>query len=83
MKPGDKVIIVDDVLATGGTMNAAIKLIQDNGGIVEKVLVVNIIQELKGLDKLTIPKEKVFYLYDLWLHSNSIINQITILSVNL
>jgi hypothetical protein len=47
------------------------------------VLVVNIIQELKGLDKLTIPKEKVFYLYDLWLHWNSIINQITILSVNL
>lgn len=49
MKPGEKVIIVDDVLATGGTMNAAIKLIQQEGGIVERVILVNIVAKLNGI----------------------------------
>lgn len=32
IKPGQKVVIVDDLLATGGTMNAAIKMIERLGG---------------------------------------------------
>ena len=32
IKQGDKVIIVDDLLATGGTVNATIKLIEKMGG---------------------------------------------------
>ena len=32
IKPGQKVIIIDDLLATGGTINAAIKLIESLGG---------------------------------------------------
>ena len=32
--PGQKVVIVDDLLATGGTMEAAIKLVEKLGGIV-------------------------------------------------
>ncbi len=34
VKPGQKVVIIDDLLATGGTMDATIKLIQGAGGIV-------------------------------------------------
>ena len=41
VKPGDKVLIIDDVLATGGTINAAIKLLQNEGVIVQGVVVLN------------------------------------------
>jgi len=34
IKPGQKVLVVDDLLATGGTVEAAIKLVQDLGGTV-------------------------------------------------
>ena len=47
VKPGQKVLVVDDLLATGGTLGAAIKLVQDLGGEVVEALVVI---ELKGLD---------------------------------
>ncbi len=40
---------MDDILATGGTLNAAIKLIEEQGGIVEKILLINIIAGLNGL----------------------------------
>ncbi len=49
VNPGDKIVIVDDLLATGGTANAAINLIQQQGGIVEAFLVVNVIKDLKGI----------------------------------
>jgi len=34
VKPGQKVLLVDDLLATGGTMNAAIRLVEKLGGVV-------------------------------------------------
>ena len=34
LKPGDKVLLLDDVLATGGTMKAAIKLLKKTGATV-------------------------------------------------
>ncbi len=34
IRPGEKVLIVDDVLATGGTANAAVQLVKELGGIV-------------------------------------------------
>ena len=34
IQPGQKVLIVDDVLATGGTMEACCKLVEDVGGVV-------------------------------------------------
>ncbi len=37
VKPGDRVLIVDDLLATGGTATAACRLVEDAGGIVAGV----------------------------------------------
>ena len=34
IQPGEKVLIVDDLLATGGTMGATIKLVEQAGGVV-------------------------------------------------
>jgi len=39
VKPGDKVLLVDDVLATGGTMTACCKLVEDLGAEVAGVAV--------------------------------------------
>jgi adenine phosphoribosyltransferase len=38
IKKGQKVLLFDDVLATGGTMDATINLIKKSGGIVEDIL---------------------------------------------
>lgn len=40
IEPGTKVILVDDVLSTGGTMEATVKALRDHGIIVERALVV-------------------------------------------
>jgi len=37
VQPGDRVLIVDDLLATGGTATAACRLVEDAGGIVAGV----------------------------------------------
>ena len=46
IKPGDRVLIVDDLIATGGTIKAMIDLVEQCGGVVAGVLV---LMELKGL----------------------------------
>ena len=46
IKKGQKVVVVDDLIATGGTVLAAIKLVEQLGGEVEKVL---FLMELSGL----------------------------------
>lgn len=47
VKPGDKIVIVDDLIATGGTVEAAAKLIEKLGGKVVKMV---FLMELKGLE---------------------------------
>ncbi len=47
IKPGQKVVIVDDLIATGGTIEAIIKLIELLGGEVIKII---FLMELKGLN---------------------------------
>ena len=64
VEEGDRVVIIDDVLATGGTMNAAIILLQKLGAKVECVLLLNRVAVLKGDQKLNIAKEKVYWIYD-------------------
>jgi adenine phosphoribosyltransferase len=34
LSKGDRVLIIDDLLATGGTAAAAARMVQDNGGVV-------------------------------------------------
>ncbi|MCK9266527.1 adenine phosphoribosyltransferase [bacterium] len=49
---GEKVVIVDDLLATGGTAKATCALIEKAGAIVEKFLFLIELKDLKGIDKL-------------------------------
>ena len=50
--PGTKVTLIDDVLATGGTLEAAISLIADAGGIITSIIVLLEISELKGRQRI-------------------------------
>lgn len=52
IKPGQKVVLVDDLIATGGTIEAAIKLIERLGGEVVDCLFLVELAELKGREKL-------------------------------
>lgn len=50
--PGQKVLIVDDLLATGGTVEATIKLVEQLGGIVVGCAFLIELSALKGRDVL-------------------------------
>lgn len=52
IKENDKVLIVDDLLATGGTMNAAAKLIESLGGVVLECAFIVTLPDLRGEEKL-------------------------------
>jgi 5'-methylthioadenosine phosphorylase len=60
IKPKQKVLIVDDLLATGGTAIASCRLIEKLGGIVEGCAFIIELPELKGKGKLEELNEKVF-----------------------
>jgi adenine phosphoribosyltransferase len=51
-QPGERVLIVDDLIATGGTLLAAAKLFQQVGGVVAGVAAVIDLPELGGSAKL-------------------------------
>ena len=53
LKPGQKVVLVDDLIATGGTIEAAAKLVEQLGGEVVKMLFVMELAGLKGREKLS------------------------------
>ena len=52
IKPGQKVVLVDDLVATGGTIEAAIKLVEELGGEVVKVVFLIELAGLKGRERL-------------------------------
>ena len=52
IKPGQKVVIIDDLIATGGTVEAAIRLIEKLGGNVTKCVFLMELAGLKGREKL-------------------------------
>lgn len=64
IRPGQRVLIVDDLLATGGTMEAARLLIEKCGGEVAECLVIIELLGLNGRDKLKGCKTHSFIQYD-------------------
>ena len=53
IEKGQKVLLVDDLLATGGTIFGAIKLIEKSGGIVKESCFIVDLPEIGGGKKLT------------------------------
>ncbi len=53
IKPGQKVVLVDDLIATGGTTEAAVKLIEKLGGEVVKICFVLELAGLEGRKRLS------------------------------
>ncbi len=52
VKPGQKVLIVDDLIATGGTTEAMIKLVESLGGEVVGIVVMIELAGLKGRERV-------------------------------
>lgn len=52
IRPGQKVVIIDDLIATGGTVEAAAHLMEELGGEVVKMLFLIELTELNGREKL-------------------------------
>ncbi|GAA2904512.1 adenine phosphoribosyltransferase [Enterococcus pseudoavium] len=52
IKPGQRVLITDDLLATGGTIKATIELVEQLGGIVVGCAFLIELEELHGRDKI-------------------------------
>jgi len=59
-KPGDRIIIADDLLATGGTMAAVVKLVERNGAELHECAFMAELEFLNGRSKL--PDGKVYSL---------------------
>jgi adenine phosphoribosyltransferase len=60
IKPGEKILIADDLLATGGTMSAVVDLVQSMGGEIVECCFMAELGFLNGRSKL--PAGKVFSL---------------------
>ena len=52
-QPGQKVVIIDDLIATGGTTEAIIKMVEELGGEVVKIVFLMELAGLKGRERLS------------------------------
>ncbi|MEN9626574.1 MAG: hypothetical protein RL557_902 [archaeon] len=52
IKPGDRILLIDDLIATGGTAQASAQLIEKLGGKIEEIAFIIELPELKGREKL-------------------------------
>ena len=64
IKPGDKVVIVDDLIATGGTIEAIIQMVESLGGTVVKLQFLMELAGLKGRERLKDYKVDSLLIYD-------------------
>ena len=62
IQKGERVLLVDDLIATGGTAEAAVKLIEDMGGIVVECCFVIDLPDIGGRARLEKHGHKVFAL---------------------
>ena len=52
IRPGQRVVLVDDLIATGGTIEASAKLVERLGGQVSKIIFLMELAGLKGRERL-------------------------------
>lgn len=64
VKEGDRIVLVDDLLATGGTMEACRELVVENGGNVVGAAFVMELLSLDGRKKLKVEKIETLLQYD-------------------
>ena len=64
IKKNEKVIIIDDLIATGGTSEAASQLVKKSGGEIESFIFVINLFDLGGMDNLKKKSYKTFALID-------------------
>lgn len=62
IQPGERVLLIDDLIATGGTAEAATKLIGDMGGVIVECCFVVDLPEVGGRARLEKHGHKVFSL---------------------
>ena len=55
ISPSQRVVVLDDLIATGGTMQAAIELVQQRGGTVAAAACIIELGFLRGRDRLNVP----------------------------
>jgi len=58
--PGEKILIHDDILATGGTAKAVCELVEQLGGEIVQCNFIAVLDFLKGAEKLKYPVRSVF-----------------------
>ena len=64
VKPGDRVLLIDDLIATGGTMTAGMKLLEKLGARVMEGAAIVDLPELGGSDSLRAAGLPLFTLLD-------------------
>jgi adenine phosphoribosyltransferase len=55
IQPGQRVVVLDDLIATGGTMQAAVELVRQRGGTVAAAACIIELAFLEGRKKLDVP----------------------------
>lgn len=53
IKKGQRILLIDDLIATGGSLKAAVELVEKSGGIVDGCLIIMELTSLKGRDNLS------------------------------
>lgn len=64
ISPGERVVVIDDLLATGGTAEAACKLVESLGGVVHKILFLVELPDLGGRERLKKYKVETVFAFE-------------------